>query len=83
MSKTVSELTTEQLIKRKQLLKGVLIGSAIVWFSLIGAIFFLLIKKSNSFLPGMIPVFALPVVLMPLFIHLGQLSKEIKSRKEN
>lgn len=83
MSKTISELSTEQLTKRKQLLKGVLIGSAIVWLSLIGTVFFLLLKKSNSLLPGMIPVFAFPVVLTPLFIHLGQLSKEIKSRKEN
>jgi hypothetical protein len=83
MSKTLSELSTEQLVKRKQLLKGVLIGSAIVWLSLIGAVFFLLIKKANNLSPGLIPVLALPVVLMPLFIHLGQISKEIKSRKQN
>lgn len=83
MSKTISELSTEQLVKRKQLLKGVLIGSAIVWLALIGAVFFLLIKKSNSLLPGMILVFAFPVVLLPLFIDLGQLSKEIKLEKDN
>lgn len=76
------ELADEKLIKRKDLLKGILIGIGIVW--LLIALFFAYIFitrgfKNNSFII-LIPLFTLPVTLLPTFINLNFLNKEIKSR---
>ncbi|KAF2515230.1 hypothetical protein [Flavobacterium foetidum] len=81
MKKKLTELTTAELDRRKKLLTGILIGTAVLWLFLIGAVFFLLVSKSKSLVAGFVPILVLPVVLMPLFIYWNQLSAEIKSRK--
>ena len=80
-----SDLTDEKLIKRRDLLKGILIGIGVVWI-LIAAffayIFFTRGFKNNSFIV-LIPLFTLPITLLPTFINLNFLNKEIKSRNLN
>ena len=77
-----AELADEKLIKRKDLLKGILIGFALIW--LLTALFFAYIFftrgfKNNSFII-LIPLFTLPITLLPTLINLNFLAKEIKSR---
>lgn len=81
VNKNFSELTDEKLIKRRDLLKGFLIGIGIVWLLLI--VFFVYIFLSGTAkvqIAMLIPLFALPATLTPVFISLGLLNKEIASR---
>lgn len=77
-----AELADEKLIKRRDLLKGILIGIAMMW--LLIALFFAYIFftrgfKNNTFII-LLPLITLPVTLLPTFINLNFLNKEIKSR---
>ncbi|MFB9079043.1 hypothetical protein ACFFLS_09905 [Flavobacterium procerum] len=83
MKKTLPELAIAELDRRKKLLTGILIGGIVLWLFLIGAVFFLLISKSKNITAGFVPILAFPVVFMPLFIYMSQLSAEIKSRTNN
>lgn len=73
-----ADLSTEKLIKRRDLLKGVLIAFAIMWLLLIAVATYFYITKST--LKMFIPMAILPMTLLPSFIQLTLLNKELKSR---
>ncbi|MNK11547.1 hypothetical protein D3C87_295890 [compost metagenome] len=77
---SLAELSTEKLIKRRDLLKGVLIAFGIFWVLLIGLAFYFYIAKSKATL--FIPLMAFPVTLFPLLLQLKPLSTEIKNREQ-
>ena len=79
----ISELSNEKLIKRRNLLKGFLIGIGIVWIFMIAFLVYIYINQgfSKVSFPTLLPICILPITLMPLIINVGLLNKEIKSRK--
>ena len=79
---TYEKFTDQELIKKKKLFKGVFIGFAILYFIIFSGMAFMYftnLLKGNSFITFM-PLFILPVTLMPLIINLGMLNQELKSR---
>lgn len=78
----ISELSDEKLIKRRDLLKGFLIGIGIVWLLMIAFVIYIFTTKDTSDFNFVVffPIFILPVTLMPLLINVGMLNKEIKLR---
>lgn len=83
MNKNIYEnLTNEQLLKKRDLLKGVTIGLGIVALTAIVIISYLIFSNGIKNVPfaTLIPVFALPVTFTPVMVSLGQINKEVKSR---
>ena len=82
-SNDLSGLSNEKLIKRRDLFKGFLIGIGIVWLIMIAVMIYLFATKDMSKVSftTFIPIFVLPVTLMPLFLNVELLDKEVKSRK--
>lgn len=80
-NKNFTELTDRKLIKRRDLFKGFLIGIGIVWLFMIAFVIYIFATREVkvSFVV-FLPIFILPVTLTPLFINVGLLNKEIKSR---
>ncbi len=78
----LSELSDEKLIKRRDLLKGVLIGMYAVCILLIVLLLYIFFYKefSTISIATFIPVFMLPVITLPLLFQVNTLNKEIKSR---
>lgn len=78
----LSDLSNEKLIKRRDLFKGFLIGIGIVWLLMIAFVIYIYTTKdtSNFSFVVFLPIFILPVTLMPLFINVGMLNKEVKAR---
>lgn len=78
----LSELSDEKLIKRRDLLKGVLIGMYIVCILLIILLLYIFFNKGFSAISiaTFIPVFMLPVITLPLLFQVNTLNKEVKSR---
>ena len=78
----LSELSDEKLIKRRDLLKGVLIGMYAVCILLIVLLLYIFFYKefSTISIATFIPVFMLPVITLPLLFQMNTLNKEIKSR---
>lgn len=78
----LSELSDEKLIKRRDLLKGVLIGMYIVCVLLIVLLLYIFFKKefSTISIATFIPVMLLPVITLPLLFQVNTLNKEIKAR---
>lgn len=79
---TFADLPTDKLIKKRDLLKGVIIGFGIFFIITIGLLIYLFATKGTKEIPmvTLIPVFSLPLTLMPILINLASLNKEIKSR---
>ncbi|PTT04050.1 hypothetical protein DBR11_00600 [Pedobacter sp. HMWF019] len=73
--KTLSELSLDELIKRKLTLKGALIGFGIL-IGLVVLIFCFLKPKPIL----LVPVIAFPITLLPVFISLKSINDEIRSR---
>lgn len=80
---TFQELTNEQLIKKRDLLKGVTIGFGVIYLLSIAIFIYIFTTKgANGFsIATMIPILALPVTLSPLLINLSLVNKEIVARK--
>lgn len=80
---TISELSNEKLVKRRDLFKGFLIGIGLVWLCIIAFVLYIYATQdtSNFSFVVFLPIFILPVTLAPLFINVGLLNKEVKSRK--
>ena len=78
----LSELSNEKLIKRRDVFKGILIGIGIVWLLMISFVIYVYATQdtSNFSFVVFLPIFILPVTLTPLFINVGMLNKEVKSR---
>lgn len=76
------ELTNDELIKKRALLKGVSIGFGIIFAAAITVLIYILVEKGfkNVSVATIIPLFSLPIVFMPLLINLSLLNQEIKSR---
>ena len=78
----LSELSDEKLIKRRDMLKGVLIGMYALCILFIVLLLYIFINKgfSSVSIATFIPVFMLPVITLPLLFQLKTLNKEVKSR---
>lgn len=76
------ELTNEELLKKKDLFKGVAIGFGIILMLVIGTVIYLFATKGfkNASIAIIIPVLTLPITFVPLLINLSLLNKEIKTR---
>lgn len=79
---TFAELTNESLIKKRNLLKGITIGFGIFFIITLGILIYLFATKGlkNATIAILIPVFSLPLTMLPTIINLSLLNKEIKSR---
>ncbi len=85
MKKDVFEhLSTAQLIKRRDLLKGVSIGLGIVVITAFGVLLYIFMINGFEDMPSTstIPAFMLPVFFLPMLVHLGKLNTEIKRRNQ-
>ena len=78
----ISELSDEKLIKRRDMLKGVLIGMYALCILFIVLLLYIFINKgfSSVSIATFIPVFMLPVITLPLLFQLKTLNKKVKSR---
>lgn len=85
MKKDIFEhLSTAQLIKRRDLLKGASIGLGIFAIVAIGILIYIFLTNGFGDIPfaSAIPALMLPIFFLPMLVHLGQLNKEIKSRNQ-
>ncbi|MES2455185.1 MAG: hypothetical protein V4594_06590 [Bacteroidota bacterium] len=82
MKKSATEgLTNEQLIKKKDLLKGVAIGFGIIYLVAIGILIYIFSTKGfKNVSVALIPVFTFPLTVLPLLISLSSVNKELTSR---
>ncbi|UHO38360.1 hypothetical protein H5J24_22965 [Chryseobacterium capnotolerans] len=83
MKKNIYEgLTDNDLIKKRNTLKGVSIGFGVIFaLGIIAFISLLVIKGTNGFpFVAFTPFIVMPVTMMPLLINLNLVNKEIKSR---
>lgn len=78
MKKKLSDLTLEELLKRKSTLKGILLAFMVI-FTL--AIVVLIYLKPKPVLYT--PLFTFPVTLLPLSIAFKLINDEIKLRNAN
>lgn len=80
---TLTELSNEELSKKRDLMKGVTIGFSIIYLFVLAFILYLLLTRGfkNISIVVFTPIFLLPTILMPLLINFGMLKKEIKSRQ--
>ena len=78
----LSDWSDKKLIKRKDMLKGVLIGMYAVCILLIVLLLYIFFNKgfSSISIATFIPVFMLPVITLPLLFQVNTLNKEVKSR---
>ncbi len=77
-SEKFSELSLEQLIKRKEKLTSLSVGIAIVMLLFCGVLFYLAIKTKNY---ALIAVGTGSLMMqLPLFVSVNQISTEIKKR---
>lgn len=67
------------VIKQRNFLKGLLIGTLILWIFILAAAFYFYSKKDNVAL--FIPVCSLIVVFLPIFLRFRSLDAEIKSKE--
>lgn len=75
----LSGLSTEKLIKRRNLLKGVFAGFAILWLFMMGVSLYVLLTRATG--RSFIPAVALPLALLPAWLQMKALNEEIKSRE--
>ncbi|RZK19375.1 MAG: hypothetical protein EOO86_07800 [Pedobacter sp.] len=80
MEKNIKEPETlESLIKRKDLLKGVMIGLGVVYLVAAAILIYLAVTKGlNKVSVALIPICISPITLLPLLINYNSLKKVIK-----
>ncbi|MGO4905833.1 hypothetical protein [Flavobacterium sp. W20_MBD1_R3] len=80
---TLTELSNEELLKKRDLMKGVAIGFSIIYLFVLALLLYLLLTRGfkNISLVVFVPIFLSPTILMPLLLYFGMLKKEIKSRQ--
>ena len=78
MKKKLSDMTIDELNKRKNTLKGAMIGISIVMIIAYGILLYLVIKSKNFVFLTIIPSGFL--TLIPIIMGLKQIDAEIKSR---
>jgi hypothetical protein len=76
------ELSNEELMKKRDFLKGISIGFGIIFILAISILTYLLAEKGfkNVSIATLVPLFTLPIFFVPLLINLSLLKNEIKSR---
>lgn len=76
------KLSNEELLKKRNTLKSSLIGIGIVWVILILVFVGIIVVQGFDTIPfgTMIPIFMLPIILLPFGITINQMNEEIKSR---
>ena len=80
--KQFSELTLEELYKRKATIKGVLIAFIVLAVLIaLGFTYLFFFGKKSLSIPTLIPLFILPITWVPIFISIKSLNEEIESRK--
>ncbi len=79
MKSNLSELSIEALTKQRNLLKGVGIGFGILLFLALCIMLYIAALKKNFALISVFP--ASMITLIPIFMRVGQIEKEIKSRQ--
>ncbi len=83
MKNTYSETNDQDLLKKRNQIKGLLIGILIVYFFIscfLGYLFYTKEFEKINF-ATLLPVFISPLTLLPLFINLKSINEEIKNRK--
>ncbi|MCD8741792.1 hypothetical protein LT679_14345 [Mucilaginibacter roseus] len=79
----LSALTTEELIKRKQRLKGILIGFITLAGMLIGVYAYMYFVKSKPMSPAtFVPLIVLPITWLPMISSLSSINAELKLRNK-
>jgi len=74
--------SVEALIKRKDLLKGVMLGLGLVYLVAFGILIYLAVTKGLSKVSiALIPICLSPLTLLPLLLNFNSLKKVIASRK--
>lgn len=76
--KEVAEMTAEELVKERNMLKGAVIGLGIVGILSLGIMIFAMIKSGKYWLLTLIP--GISISLLPATIRLKKLNEEIKTR---
>ena len=67
------------LTKNRDFLKGILIGTCILWICILAAAFYFYSKKGNVAL--FIPVCSLIVVFLPIYLRFKSMDANVKSQK--
>jgi len=80
---TLAEISNEELLKKRDLFRGVSIGFAIIYLFMLSFILYLVLTRGfkNVSLVVLTPIFFLPATVMPLLIYFSMLKKEMKSRQ--
>lgn len=77
----LSDLTLDELYKKKKTLQGAVIGLGIVMVTAFSILLYLVFKSKNFVLITIIP--ACLISLIPAIVGLAQVNSEIKLRKDN
>lgn len=86
MKKNIYEdLTNDELIKKRNLMKGVSIGFGIIFIFAIAVLIYILFLKGlkNVSIATLIPIFIMPIAFSPLLTNYSLLNQELKSRTLN
>ncbi len=80
--KLYAELSNEDLLKKRNLFKGVLMGFAMLYVVTIAIFIYLFAVEGfkNFSTAAIMPVFFLPVIFVPIVINWNLLNAEIKAR---
>ncbi len=76
----LSELPMEEIIRQKNLLKGVLIGFSVVLVVAYSILIYLMVSNKNYILFTIIPLGF--ITLLPAILRLKQINTEIKLRNK-
>lgn len=77
-----TDLSDEQLIKRRNQFRGVVLGLSaiyIVMISLVGMVFFVKGFDKKA-LPAVIPLCIFPIIMIPAFQNISKLKQAMKDR---
>ncbi|RBQ03075.1 hypothetical protein DRW42_23615 [Pedobacter miscanthi] len=75
----LTELSIEELYKKKQMIKGALIGLGLVMLAAFIVLIYLVITAKTPKVLAAVPISCM-LALLPAFISLGQINNEIKNR---
>ncbi|WP_293305351.1 hypothetical protein [Pedobacter sp. UBA5917] len=75
----LTELSIEELYKKKQTIKGALIGLGVVMLAAFAVLLYLVVTAKTPKALAAIPISCM-LALLPAFISLGQINTEIKNR---
>lgn len=78
-------MSMEELVKKRDLLRGISIGVGIVYMAIITFVIYLFAINGFKIVSfaALIPVFALPGTFTPILANISLLNKEIQSRASN